>query len=378
MASSRSAVVSRRSGVSPSGPLGPSRRIGTCRVDDAAGLELRDLGVRDRASVLELAHRQPPAASQVTLQGDGGAPPQLRGVPLPDHVGGVVVAVDTQRLPELRIAIVVALVAPQRSPMGTDRLVAASPARPPLSDPVHRTERWGGEGCEGAGVLGDRLRDALSASEPGGDQLPGVGLVAGAAGGARRGPPVAARHPREPVQLLGRGVEDPGLAGGDVDQLRGASQPNGTRTVVRACDRGVDACVAGQHSYGQPGSVSGNLLNAHRISHSTAHAGGKPWSMSHRRVVREDPPEAWSGSAVADGPGTATTASYSYFGPRRVAPGAASSQIVLGYSSDRSVRTWLLGPDHRHAIRRKERRPQAQCGRPSDWIMGPILSAHLR
>ena len=152
MASSRSAVVSgsrvrgrrgRRVRRGGSGRAGGSRRgPGTRRPWSRRSCRpRRNAGDREAGPVGEVA-----------LQGDGEPAPQLGGVPLPDHMGGVVVAVGAQRLAEPRVVVAVALGAPQRPAVRADRLVPPRPAGALLPDPVHGPERRRGQG-------GERARD---------------------------------------------------------------------------------------------------------------------------------------------------------------------------------------------------------------------------
>jgi hypothetical protein len=73
------------------------------QVDDAAGLHLGDLGERGPC----------PVPLQHLVDSKEGAAPQLGDVGVPDDLAGVVVAVQAERLPEQRVAVLVPLVAPQ-------------------------------------------------------------------------------------------------------------------------------------------------------------------------------------------------------------------------------------------------------------------------
>ena len=125
----------------------------------------------------------PGEAGQVAGQVGGEPAPQVAGVGVEQHGGGVVVAVRAHRLAEPGIVFDVpgraGDVAAVRAAAGVS--VAAGAARqhglaahPPGVD---RAEGRGGEGGEHARVRGDRLGDAFAAGQAGADELPGVALV---------------------------------------------------------------------------------------------------------------------------------------------------------------------------------------------------------
>ena len=130
----------RQVGCGSVGPVGSVEADGDVDVDDAAGLELHDFGVGDLARLPELGDGQTAGAGEGALQGDVEPAPQLGGVPLPDHVPGVVVAVDAQRGAEPFVVVAVAGVAPQRTAVRADRLVATGPEGSLVPEPVHRPE----------------------------------------------------------------------------------------------------------------------------------------------------------------------------------------------------------------------------------------------
>jgi hypothetical protein len=70
---------------------------------------------------------------------------------------------------------------------------------------------------------GHRLRDALAAAQPGRQELEGVALVGRRAGGADRGPPVAAALEEGGVRLPVGVIDGADLAGGGVGVLDGAA-----------------------------------------------------------------------------------------------------------------------------------------------------------
>ena len=96
---------------------------------------------------------------------------------------------------------------------------------------VDRAERRGGEGGEHARMRGDRLGDALAAGQARADELAGVALVDGRAGRADGFAAVAARDVQHAAGLGGGVVDRGGLAGGQVDGVDAAAQPDRVRAV---------------------------------------------------------------------------------------------------------------------------------------------------
>ena len=150
-------------------------------------------------------------------QRDGEAPPQFRGVPVEQHMPGVVIALRAQRLPDFRVVAAVSRVAPQRFPMRAVRLATAGRVAHRVSQPgpvtagVHRAEARGGQGGEDlravSGGVGHAVMPALGA---GVHELPGVGGIEVRAGGADCGAAVAAadqhRHSPALVGVVGAGL----------------------------------------------------------------------------------------------------------------------------------------------------------------------------
>ena len=91
---------------------------------------------------------------------------------------------------------------------------------------VHRPERRGGEGGEHARVRGDGLGDALASGQSGADELAGVALVHGRAGRADGLAAVAAGDVQHSPGLGGGVVAGRDLAGGEVDDVGPAAQPD--------------------------------------------------------------------------------------------------------------------------------------------------------
>jgi hypothetical protein len=120
----------------------------------------------------------------------------------------VVKALDAQRLPETLIVLVMHPAAGHADAVLTGGRVAPHPAPPGLAvrserSGVHRSEARGGEGDEHERVRGHARRDALPASEAGGDEVVGVLAVALSALRADRLAAVAARLAEDSVRLAG-------------------------------------------------------------------------------------------------------------------------------------------------------------------------------
>ena len=207
-------------------------------VDDAAGLVLGHLDIADPDQGAEPFLGDAQAAGQMAGQVGGEPAPQVPRPGVEQHGGVIVVAVAAHRLPEPGIVLdvagragdVAAVRAAARAGVaaGTAREdgLAAHPAG------VDRAEGRRGEGGEHARVRGDGLGDALAAGQAGADELPGVTLVHRRAGGADRLAAVAAGDV-EHSPVLGRGVVDRGgLAGGQVDSVDAAAQPDRMRAMA--------------------------------------------------------------------------------------------------------------------------------------------------
>src|SRR6185437_9069149 len=130
-------------------------------------------------------------SGEVAFDGLLGAPPQFACGVVPHDVGGVVVAVRADRLPQDDIARAVAGKADTGSAVGADAAVAArmtgvraagavvTVGAGVLTDDagVDGAEGGGGEGGEDGRVGGDVLGDALAANQAGADELVGVAAV---------------------------------------------------------------------------------------------------------------------------------------------------------------------------------------------------------
>ena len=168
------------------------------------------------------------------VQGDREAPPQVRGEPLPHHVGGVVVAVRAQRLPQ-QTSSPSALDALRMDDPASERAAVDAAAGQvsgmATAAGVDATEGRGGEGGEEQRVLSDRLGDGLPAGDPGPDEVEHVRGVQPGAGRALRGPAVPAPHMHHPQRVIGAGEARQHLTGGRVDPLRGAAETDGVDAV---------------------------------------------------------------------------------------------------------------------------------------------------
>ena len=294
-----------------------------------------------------------------------GAAPQLGGVPLPDHVGGVVVAVGTQRLPEPRVVIVVALGAPQRLARADRPACRGGPGTAPAAGaraPARTRARSRWRTCTDArppspGCPCRRPSPVVISSQA-------SPLVGGAARRARRGAAVPARHPGVPVQLLRRGVHACGSRRWPA--LTSCVEPRSRTGRAQSCVRcSAERCrprrAPQRQRDGHPGRRAAGT--------SPASAHRSPEHRARRWETLVDIPPACGPGRSRPRLGRDLLSPMDQAPPRqpqtlisvlaesvRVPPAA---RVVLGFSSDRSVRTWLPGPDHRQGIRRKERRPQA-------------------
>ena len=158
-------------------------------VDRAAGLVFGGFAVGDPHAVGKAAV----AGELVEVAFDGlfGAAPQFAGVVVPHHVGGVVVAVRAQRLPEPGVIGPVAGEAGELAAVRADLGVAAGMARLRLAAAVRLVragvgpdragmdgaEGGGGEGGEHGRMSGDVFGDTFTADQPGADELEGVAAV---------------------------------------------------------------------------------------------------------------------------------------------------------------------------------------------------------
>jgi hypothetical protein len=174
------------------------------------------------------------------LQGDGEPAPQLGGVPLPDHVRGVVVAIQAQRGTQGLVVVVVPFAAPGRAAMDTDGLVTAGAAGAFVADPVHGPERGRGERRERARMIAHGGGDALAAGQATQQQVPGIGLVLRGTGRAGLDAPVAALEVGDAIQLVRGRVVVPDLPGGRVHHRLLADQPDRSGAATGPPFHGLD------------------------------------------------------------------------------------------------------------------------------------------
>ena len=159
--------------------------------------------------------------------------PQLGGVRLPQHVGGVVVAVGAQRLAGGRSVRGVDGAAAKGPPVLAGPTATARTAHIPR--PVDRAEGRGSQGDEEPRPMADRGGDVLAAQQARADEVEGVSCVEAGAGRADGRPAVAAADEEAFTRfatgvvvvedLAGRAVQGGGGAG-EVDGV-GASAGRG-------------------------------------------------------------------------------------------------------------------------------------------------------
>ena len=184
--------------------LGPVEADQGVEVDSPAALVLGDLGVLDGRDLIQPGGRDPEGLGDQPAQGDGEPSPQVRRPPLPDDVGGVVVAVPAQRLPQRRVVVAVLRVAGSRPAMRAGRRAAVIgwQRRPWSRRPCTMPERRRSHGGEHQRVLRHRLRDGLAAGDAGADQVEHVRRIHARAGRARARPTVPAADVRDPERLI--------------------------------------------------------------------------------------------------------------------------------------------------------------------------------
>lgn len=201
-------------------------------VDHAAALEFRDLDKRHPAPPTELGRAQPGLVSEGAADGDGEPAPQFRGVPVERDVGGVVVAVRADRLPQPRVIFGMNGGAPARPPV---RAQSGCPAGRSAvgtagASGVDGSEAGCGEGGEHQGVRSDGFGNAFASA--GGarvEQLPHIAGVFVGAGGAHRCPPVPAPDQQHPIRLTVGRINRSPTSGGAV--LDAPAEPDRVRAV---------------------------------------------------------------------------------------------------------------------------------------------------
>jgi hypothetical protein len=91
---------------------------------------------------------------------------------------------------------------------------------------VDRAERWRGKRGEPARMGGDGVRNALTAAQPGADELIGVGPVDRGAGRTLGGAAGLARDGQDPAGFVDGGVAVQEFPSGAVDVIDAAAQQN--------------------------------------------------------------------------------------------------------------------------------------------------------
>jgi hypothetical protein len=232
-------------GVGEEGGVGPGRGwlVGAGRsveaydgvyVDGGAFLVLGDLGVGDADRAAQGGPAEARTACEVVVQVVGERLPQASGVCVPQDVGGVVVAVGAERLPEEWVGVGVDEAAAGR--LAVLAVSAAGVAAFAAGRVVDGAEAGGGQGGEEAGSVAYRVGDVLAAGQSGADQVVGVAGVESGAGFADGGAAVAAAD-GEALEGFGGGVvvvED--FPGGRVAGGGGAGQVDGVGAAARGGD----------------------------------------------------------------------------------------------------------------------------------------------
>ena len=143
-------------------------------------------------------------------------------MPVERDMPAVVVAIQTERLPQSRVILRVDRGAPGGPPVGTQPRFAldrSAPGRPRSvgASRMYRPEPRRRQGGKHQGVRADRLGNTLApTSRTGVEQLPHIARVLQRARRAHRRPPVATADQQHPIRLaLGR-VGHPPTGGGVV------------------------------------------------------------------------------------------------------------------------------------------------------------------
>jgi hypothetical protein len=147
-------------------------------VHEAAALVFSDLDVLDRHLPPHTSFGDAEQAGERAANLYGRAPPQLRSRRVPQHRPGVVPAIQTQRLPDLGVVLVMPAGAgdPAAVLAAAVLLVTASTAQV-WPGAVHEAEAGRGQGHEQHRMTGHRRWDAFAADQPGQHELERVVLV---------------------------------------------------------------------------------------------------------------------------------------------------------------------------------------------------------
>ena len=142
-------------------------------------------------------------------------------------MGGVVVAVGTQRLPQQAGRPPAVGAVGVHDPAGERAAVRAPTvqvAGVATSAGVDAAEGGGGKGGEQQRMVDHRLGNGLAASHAGADEVGHVAGIQPRAGRALRGSPVPAPHTHHTQRVVGAGETRQHLTGGGVDPFGGAAE----------------------------------------------------------------------------------------------------------------------------------------------------------
>jgi hypothetical protein len=271
-------------------------------VNRAPSLEFGHLRIRHADHPPEPGLIQADLTGQGTLDGDGRPPPELGGKRIPEDLRRGVIAGRAERLPQPWIILVVAM------PAAIPRAMPAAGTLPVGVTGQHQAalglagvdpaEAGRGEGHEQPRMLVDRLRDALAALEPGGQQLVGISPVGGRTRRAPGLPAGAAGLQQHAVRLPVAVIDLPDFAGLAVGVLDPSGQADRVVAVAGLGDEFGPARVAvpgplddlGQHTrqdLAYPGRLAhaASPLPSARRSRATPATGASRSAGSARRPV---------------------------------------------------------------------------------------------
>ena len=190
-----------------------------------------------------------------------------------------VVAGGAERLPQPGILLVVAV--PAASPVAVGAVGAlpvgvAGQDKAPLGlAGVHPAEGGCGEGHEQPRMGGHRLGDTLTALQPSGQELVGVGPVGGRTRRAPGLPAGAAGLQQHPVRLPLRVIDLPDLAGSPVGLLDPAGQADRVMAVAGLGNQlgpAVIACSGPVHDLAE--NAGEQLAHVNRLRHAASPGSG--------------------------------------------------------------------------------------------------------
>jgi hypothetical protein len=163
-----------------------------------------------------------------------------------------------------------------RGAAGTLAVRVAGQHQPPLGFAgVDLAEAGGGEGHEQPRMLADRLRNALAALEPGGQELVGVGPVGGRTGRAARLSAGAARLEQHPVRLPLAVVDGADLTCQAVGLLDPSGEADGVVAVAGLSDQLRPPVIAMPGPLDDLAEDAGQqLAHPYRLGHATSPGAG--------------------------------------------------------------------------------------------------------